>query len=430
MRIIFSVVVAALFAAADASGQKNFVIGQQVPDVSLPANTPSGYVSMSDYRGKTLILDFWTTWCSSCIAKMPALHELQNEFGDSLQILLVNAGQKRAVVEKFVAKRANSERSRVTLPVVFLDSVRLKELKIGSFPTYFWIDRKGFFRFRGSSFDATRGNIVTFMQSGKFERYKEKLRMTFDSASARGRMVWKSELVKGKIAGFTSLKFSDEGGSSAQCIGCSVLDLYRFAFGTFHGGAIRSRAWIEGVPFNRTILLSESARDAGRSYRRNIHTDSIYSYRVTSRPFTEWKEISEVIKRELENRFGYSAQIEKVRVKYYSLTVPDTTVFKNVKAETRFAVTDTELHIENITIALMLQNHRSAMSGAEKFFLSDYPIVDESGYKGLIGGVHITDVDTTNPASLEAALMKTPIRLKLVEGDLEMLVIRLRDIQP
>jgi thiol-disulfide isomerase/thioredoxin len=34
-------------------------------------------VRLSDYRGKVVLLNFWTTWCPACVGEMPALNALQ-----------------------------------------------------------------------------------------------------------------------------------------------------------------------------------------------------------------------------------------------------------------------------------------------------------------------------------------------------------------
>src|SRR6201999_1317282 len=44
---------------------------------------------IASFKGKLLILDFWGVTCSSCIAEMPKMQRLQQEFGDKIQILLV-----------------------------------------------------------------------------------------------------------------------------------------------------------------------------------------------------------------------------------------------------------------------------------------------------------------------------------------------------
>ena len=51
------------------------------PAPSLELNTPDGVlVSLSDYAGKWVVLDFWASWCPDCREEFPAVKELYNEF--------------------------------------------------------------------------------------------------------------------------------------------------------------------------------------------------------------------------------------------------------------------------------------------------------------------------------------------------------------
>jgi thiol-disulfide isomerase/thioredoxin len=88
-------------------------------DFTLPSlDGPS--VRLSDFRGKVVVLNFWTTWCTACIGEMPELVELQKRDGDHLAILgtsldfvpnddqvakLPSPGEIRAKVARVVRQR-------------------------------------------------------------------------------------------------------------------------------------------------------------------------------------------------------------------------------------------------------------------------------------------------------------------------------------
>jgi thiol-disulfide isomerase/thioredoxin len=66
-------------------------IGDKVPDIEFKMlNHSSKSTKLSDYRGKVVILDFWTTFCTPCVAKFPQLDSLQKANSDLVKILLVN----------------------------------------------------------------------------------------------------------------------------------------------------------------------------------------------------------------------------------------------------------------------------------------------------------------------------------------------------
>lgn len=77
------------------------MVGEQLPQEALESQTLMDGSSLTEnhYKGKYLILEFWSTWCSTCIANMPKLDNYQKVFKDSLAILLVNSQDKKMVEE-------------------------------------------------------------------------------------------------------------------------------------------------------------------------------------------------------------------------------------------------------------------------------------------------------------------------------------------
>ena len=60
---------------------------------------------LSDYAGKIVVVDLWATWCPPCVASMPYLQQLSEEYADQVVILGVNCGDKAATVQSFVADK-------------------------------------------------------------------------------------------------------------------------------------------------------------------------------------------------------------------------------------------------------------------------------------------------------------------------------------
>jgi peroxiredoxin len=85
-----------------ATGSVGLDLGQYAPDFEI--STPEGErVRLSDLRGRPAVVNFWATWCGSCLTEMPDLKALQEERGvGNVSILAINAGETRAQADEFI----------------------------------------------------------------------------------------------------------------------------------------------------------------------------------------------------------------------------------------------------------------------------------------------------------------------------------------
>lgn len=74
-------------------------VGDSAPQFSAPTLGGEGPVSIADYAGKAVILDFWASWCGPCLVAMPELERLSNALEPESAVLLavsVDSDPKRA----------------------------------------------------------------------------------------------------------------------------------------------------------------------------------------------------------------------------------------------------------------------------------------------------------------------------------------------
>lgn len=76
-------------------------VGQPAPDFELPGR--AGTVRLSDYKGKTVYLDFWASWCGPCKQSFPWMNELQGRYAaKGLQVVGINVDQKAGDAQAFL----------------------------------------------------------------------------------------------------------------------------------------------------------------------------------------------------------------------------------------------------------------------------------------------------------------------------------------
>lgn len=126
MKLIF-MVMAALCLTLNCAAQNiaPLQIGDSLPDYTFKKimNAPFSSVPYAKIKNKVVVLDFFATWCSSCIHLLPHLDSLKAEFGDHLDIFIVTRepGEK---VQKLL--QTNKKASEIKLPFVVEDSVLYK----------------------------------------------------------------------------------------------------------------------------------------------------------------------------------------------------------------------------------------------------------------------------------------------------------------
>ena len=78
----------------------------EVPaEISLP-DLNEKYVSLSDFKGKVLFMNFWATWCPPCIEEMPSMQKLHNQLKDKDFVMVsINIQEPADLVKSFLQKR-------------------------------------------------------------------------------------------------------------------------------------------------------------------------------------------------------------------------------------------------------------------------------------------------------------------------------------
>jgi cytochrome c biogenesis protein CcmG/thiol:disulfide interchange protein DsbE len=113
-------------------------IGAPAPE--LEAETVDGSkISLQDFRGKVVVLNFWATWCAPCREEMPALEARYEKYKDrGLVVLAIDFDEPAEDVRAFRDSLA------LTFPVLLDPGAAIQQLyRVRGYPTSYFVDRDG-----------------------------------------------------------------------------------------------------------------------------------------------------------------------------------------------------------------------------------------------------------------------------------------------
>ncbi|APH05531.1 TlpA family protein disulfide reductase [Bacillus weihaiensis] len=98
-------------------------------------------VKLSDYKGKIVVLPFWTTWCGYCQEELMELSDFYEQGIDGVEIVAINVTSSESSVEDV---RQFSQQAKLTFTVgLDIDGKVAKDYRIMGVPTTFIIDENG-----------------------------------------------------------------------------------------------------------------------------------------------------------------------------------------------------------------------------------------------------------------------------------------------
>ncbi len=110
--------------------------GSPAPDFTVESLDGQA-VSLSDYMGKIVLLNFWATWCTFCDQEMPDLDKLDKEFED-VEVLAVDVMEEKAIVEDYI------EEGGYEFDVVLdIEGEIARTYLVSGYPTSYFIEEDG-----------------------------------------------------------------------------------------------------------------------------------------------------------------------------------------------------------------------------------------------------------------------------------------------
>jgi len=117
---------------------KDRYTGRAAPEFRLK-NLQGADVTLADYKGKVVLLDFWATWCGPCRQEMPEFEKIhRGDAGPDVVVLALDVDEAQEIVVEYLAKE------KFTFPILLGKGTGVVErYGVHAYPTTFAIDKQG-----------------------------------------------------------------------------------------------------------------------------------------------------------------------------------------------------------------------------------------------------------------------------------------------
>ncbi len=134
-----------LFAVSNAqAGELAPYTGEPLPDFTL-SDLQGRTHTLSSYRGRVVMVNFWATYCGPCIKEMPSMQRLKEKMkGKPFTILSVDMAEEKHDVQAFLTQH----QIKIDFPVLLNpEGDVVEQWMIAAVPTTFILDPKGTIRY-------------------------------------------------------------------------------------------------------------------------------------------------------------------------------------------------------------------------------------------------------------------------------------------
>ena len=408
MSLVFTLVAATTSFAQN----KSLKIGESLPENiwSTPlqlVNHPQKTITLSQDKDKLILLDFWNTWCSSCLLNFPKMEELQKQFGDKIKILAVS-NQDRLVLEKFFASK-NGQRYKNVVSVAG-DKMFHQLFPHKGVPYIIWIKD-------GKLLNTTDGAQVTEktiqeVLGGENSSLRTVVQMSrdrplmlsenFDNEKDLS-MISYSLFAKGRIRG---MGFGSGFHRSGQIV--YGRQFTNFSFWEIASAIANEIFQKKNQSFNEKRRIIEF-----KNPERRVEDKSLYNYEYIV-PQSKADSLYPLMLENLSRFADYKTTIEKRKVKCLVLKRTSTVdKLKTKGSEMSFLFSLSKTNLQNTSLYALVNSLNAVPS-------ISLPIVDETGYPN---NIDLTMGAISDLNSIRKELMRYDLDLVEAERVLDMLVI-------
>lgn len=308
---------------------KPLKIGDKVPDIPfqlIDSKTELiSYGRLNDFKGKLVILDFWASWCNSCIRSFPKMDKFQIQYSEKVKMIMVNSKMFGGLNPlDFLKKRKKEGLWDFSLMLAANDSIAFQLFPSYSIPHYAWISSAG--RVIGITDEVTQEKIEEVL-SGKDIDWPVKKdffpnKIEIPQIEINDDLLSFSFLKKGKLEDdvdenrpmreyLYSIKGDEKEYRGLVLKNLPLVELYKYAF----RGMYQSRSRVILDVKNPSLLDYGYKFLAGLQYPEYITSDeNMYTYQIVVPAGEEETKTFSYMLNDLNTKSGYVGKIEKRRI--------------------------------------------------------------------------------------------------------------------
>ncbi len=397
-------------------------VGDTLPSISFKNvfNNPGASISLNDYRGKLIILDFWNKWCIGCINSFPEMEKLQKNFGNKIKIFLVTTDSNEAVRQLFRRVKLPS------LPIITGDTLLTNMFPHMTVPHHVWINSEGIVQFITDGYNTTENNIEKVLVGNKLTLNVKKEVNDFNHdvpfwQEGNGRLqkyVTGYSFAMKRIEENTSTNWSMSKDSVNKVIGfkflnISLLELYKMAFGysIYYSPYKHINRVVFDVPRKRNDFKPPTNYDSLNEWDKN-NLVCFESKWMAVKDTLAFKHLQD----DVNKFFPYSVKVEAREVFCYSLTLVPNYHFKKITNEKKMIDWNGDkFSLKNMPVSVLVES----LNGMNIF--DSIPVIDETG---LEDNIDVTLINAfTDIKTLKGQLLQNGFVLEQKNKILKMLII-------
>jgi len=403
--------------------------GLEIGDVVQSApisveNTQQHWTRLSDFRGKLVILDFFSYFCSACIEAIPEMEALQHKYAGRIQVIMVTPSTRKQLDG---LRRASKLFRETTLPMIVEDTTLSKMFPARTFPTHVWIDEKGVVREITNGQNTTEDEIDKFLSGENVSLPVKRETMDIDLRKplfleGNGRQlknissysIFAHSLNVGAAGGVTDFDSATHRITRMLMFNLPILKLYEryYNYKFPHSRFSTDRGYY--------LMLTDTTRFI--SPRTSIERDkwriaNTYTYEISVPPGA-LDFLYKKMKEDLDDYFMVKTEIKVVRVPCLILYSVHKGILKTKggKSETPHSSLDgLPIRYRNVPFNLFVQGLQNILPGLT-------PILDETGIKGNVDmdiNAKLDDIE-----GIRKELLRYGIGMKYKIRRMRMVVIR------